>query len=366
MTAIRNRFRHERSGNRRKARTTALIALLTIVGLMAMFGSLSQAHGTVSAAALAESKPWLDTDGPTIYPPTETEIPPNPQPEPEAPVWERNSTVIENGAFHTQHGELTDADGGRDWFSFTGSAGEDYIIEVESRVRIMQDGSTLNVDNHLKDPSILEILNEQGEQALGEHDQGGFTALWARAYFKPENDGAYYIAVGSGREDRGGFGHYTISVRQDDHTDDWRTNPGITLRTNQSINARINSDVAPDDTDPNAWSWAETEGDSAVPRWGIESQDDKDVIRFEITEAGNHWVGLLKGPDEVGIWAFFEEGGNAGYVSREGPVRSVLQQFEPGTYYVAVGTPYRSVGNTGSYTLGIAAVPPPEVADAGQ
>ena len=305
----------------------------------------------------------IEADKPTITPPTDTEVPPVPQPDP--PEWVENSVVIENSEFHIGHGELTQEDGGRDWFSFTGTGGEDYIIEVESRVRILEDGSTRDVDNHLKDPSILEIIDQQGNRVMDEQDQGGFTGNWARAYFKPATDGAYYIAAGSGREDRGGFGHYTISVRQDDHADDWLTNPDLTLRANQSITARINSDVAPDDSNPNAWSWAETNGDYAVPRWGIESADDKDVFRFEITEAREYFIGVLQGPAEVGLWAIFEEGGIGGNISREGTVRSLTRHFEPGTYYVGVGTPYQSVGNNGPYALGLTAIPREDSADGG-
>ena len=302
----------------------------------------------------------IETDQPAIDPPTTTEIPPVPEPEPEPPVWVENSEVIDNGTFHIEHGELTEADGGRDWFSFTGVGGEDYIIEVESRVHYPVSGSTSYgyVDNHLKDPSVLEIIDHQGNQVMGEQDRGGFTGLCARTYFKPELDGTYYIAVGSGREDRAGLGHYTISVRQDDHADDWRTNPNLTLLPNQAITARINSDVAPDDIDPNDWSWAETGGGDAVPRWGVESADDQDVFRFEISEASDYFIGVFDAPPEVGLWAFFEEGGHGDYASDdEHPVRSVTRHFEPGIHYVAVGTPYRSVGNTGPYTLSLIAVP---------
>ena len=308
-----------------------------------------------------------ETEEPTIDPPTDTEIlpVPEPEPEPELPVWVENSEVIEDATFHIEHGELTEEDGGRDWFSFTGIGGEDYIIGVESRVRFLEDGSTRHVDNHMKDPSILEIIDDQGNQFMGEQDRGGYTGLWARAYFKPATDGFYYIAVGSGREDRGGFGHYTISVRQDDHADDWRTNPNLTLRPNQGITARINSDVGPDDTDPNAWAWAETQGGNAVPRWGIESADDKDVFRFEIPEAGEYFMGLLEGPPGVGLWAFFEQGGQGEFASNEHPVRSATRHFDPGIHYVAVGTPYHSVGSTGPYTLGLTAIPKLESTDPG-
>ena len=292
----------------------------------------------------------VETDEPTIDPPTGINV--DPVPEPEPPEWVENSEVIENGAFHIEHGELTEEDGGRDWFSFTATGGEKYIIEVESRMKLLEYQAEY-VDNHLIDPSILEIVDEQGEQVLGEHDQGGFISNWARGYFTPRTDGTYYIAVGSGRQDPGGFGHYTISVRQDDHADDWRTQPGLVFLPGQSITARINSDIAPGDADPHDWAWGETSDDNAVPRWGIETADDKDVFRFEIREAGQYGLSVNDGPPEVGIWAIFEEGGDGDVLSWEAPVRSHTATFQPGTYFIGVGTSYQSVGNTGDYTLAV-------------
>ena len=58
-------------------------------------------------------------------------------------------------------------------------------------------GGHLNyVDGHLIDPSILEVVDEDGEQVLGEQDEGGFMANFARAFFTPDEDGTYYIAIG--------------------------------------------------------------------------------------------------------------------------------------------------------------------------
>lgn len=296
----------------------------------------------------------IEIDEPTIIPPTDTEIQPLPGPEP--PEWVEDSVVIENGTFHIEHGELTEEDGGRDWFSFIAAGGEKYIIEVESRMEILEDAGPPYVENHLTDPSILEIVDGEGNQVLGEQDKGGFTGLWARGFFTPREYGTYYIAVGAGREDRGGFGHYTISVRQDDHADDWRTNQDIVLRPGQSITGRINSDIAPADEDPHFWAWAETGGGNAVPRWGLESADDKDVIRFEITEAGEYRLSIVDGPTEVGLWAIFTQGGNGASLSREAPVPSLTDTFQPGTYYAGIGTSYQSVGNTGDYTLALAKV----------
>ena len=267
-----------------------------------------------------------------------------------------NLIQLDNGYFALQHGEITRDDDGRDWFSFPADRGEQYIIEVESAMEILEDGGTPYVDNHLVDPSILEIVDEQGEQVMGEHDGGGFTGLWARGYFTPAEDGTYYVAVGSGAQARGYLGHYTISVRQDDHADDFRTQPGVAIRPGESITARIDSDIGPDDADPHAWVWAETSNENAVPRWGIESADDKDVIRFEITEAGTYRIQMIDGPDSVGLWAIFDEHGNGDYLSREGPVDHVVEHYQPGSYAFAVGTSHDSIGNTGLYTVSLTAV----------
>ena len=116
--------------------------------------------------------------------------------------------MIGNSSFSIEHGKLTEEDGGRDSFSFTATAGENYIIEVASRMEIREDGGTPYVPNHLLDPSILEIVNERGEQVLDEQDRGGFISNWARGYFTPEDDGTYYIAVGNKHQDPHGTGHY--------------------------------------------------------------------------------------------------------------------------------------------------------------
>ena len=295
---------------------------------------------------------------PTITPPTDNDttpvLPPEPDPPPHA--WMEDAVVFDNGLFHVEHGELTEDDGGRDSFSFPAVGGEQYIIEVESRMEIQEDGGTLYVDNHLIDPSILEIVNEQGEQVMGEQDGGGFIWNWARAYFEPDDDGTYYIAVGSGAQARGYLGHYTISVRQDDHADDERTEPGVVIHPGQSITACIDSDIGPDEANPHAWAWAETGADDAVPRFGIESADDKDVFRFEIVEAGTYRLDMIDSPDGVGLWAVWYADGWGDYLSHEGPVESFTSDFEAGTHYFAVGTPYHSIGNTGLYTVSLTAV----------
>ena len=294
---------------------------------------------------------------PPVAPPTDNEEAPL-QPPPMSFEHESLDPAITgaNGFFSLQHGELTDEDGGRDWFSFPATGGEEYIIEVESRMEILEDGGTPYVDNHLIDPSILEIVNEQGEQVMGEHDRGGFTGLWARGFFTPAEDGTYYIAVGSGAQARGYLGHYTISVRQDDHADDERTQPGVVIHPGQSITACIDSDIGPDEANPHAWAWAETGADDAVPRFGIESADDKDVFRFEIVEAGTYRLDMIDSPDGVGLWAVWYADGWGDYLSYEAPVESFTSDFEAGTHYFAVGTPYQSVGNTGLYTVSLTAV----------
>ena len=61
------------------------------------------------------------------------------------------------------------------------------------------EGNLDYADGSIVDANILEVVNEDGEQVLGEHDQGGFIGNAARALFVPEEDGTYYTAVGAGR-----------------------------------------------------------------------------------------------------------------------------------------------------------------------
>ncbi len=296
----------------------------------------------------------VEIEEPTIIDPPPEVVPDAPEPDP--PVWVENSVVIDNDIFWIQHGELTEEDGGRDWFSFEAEGGQQYIIEVESRMEISEGRGTPYVDNYLVDPSILEIVNQEGEQVMGEQDNGGFIWNWSRGYFTPDDDGTYYIAVGSGAQARGYFGHYTISVRQDDHADDSRTHPDVVLHPGESVTAVINSDIGPDDANPHAWAWGETSRGNAVPRWGIESADDKDVFRFEIAEAGTYRIEMIDGPDDVGLWAIWYGNGGGDYLSYEGPVQSFVADFESGVHYFAVGTRVQSVGNNGPYTVSLTAV----------
>ena len=127
------------------------------------------------------------------------------EPTPVEPV--DNAASISVGLMETMDGELTAEDGSRDWYSFDATGGKNYIIELKSRMEFVEDGaggisllggSLGYVEDQLIDPSILEVLDDEGEQVLGEHDQGGFLGNFARAFFVPDEDGTYYIAVGAG------------------------------------------------------------------------------------------------------------------------------------------------------------------------
>ncbi len=117
--------------------------------------------------------------------------------------------------------------------------------------------------------------------------------------------------------------------------------------------AVIDSDVAPDDLGLNRWDWAVSD-DDGMPVFGVESLDDRDVFRFEISEEGTYQLPVSDGPTGVGIWSVITGriGLHADY-PRSGPVESVVRHFEPGTYHVEVGTPYQSEGNIGSYTVSL-------------
>ena len=302
----------------------------------------------------------VEVEEPTIEEPTDIDDGATTTlPTPEGPFVSAPSISV--GLIESVDGELTDEDGGRDWYGVDVAGGENYIIELKNTMEFIEDdtgntwlGFHLNyVDGHLIDPSILEVVDDQGEQVLGEHDQGGFMGNFARAFFTPENDGTYYIAVGAGNNDRGGTGFYALSVRVDDHPDDYGLNPGVVLQPGDSITAAIDSDVAPDDPGLNQWDWA-VASDESVPVFGVESLDDRDVFRLEISEEGTYEVSVSDGPTGVGIWSVFNDrfGLHADH-PRSGPVESIVCDFEPGTYHVEVGTPHQSVGNTGSYTVSL-------------
>ena len=300
----------------------------------------------------------VDDEPPTVPPIDNTITPLTPTPELEE--WLVSSLSIESNLRGMIDGELTEEDDGRDWFSFEAEGGNNYIIELKNKMIITGfDGtsggypSIQYVPGHLVDPSILEIVDEEGEQVLGERDQGGFIRNFARAFFTPDEDGTYYIAIGAGAQDRSALGYYELSVRVDDHADDDNVESGLVLRPGDSVTAVIDSDVPRDDPGLNSWDWLEAGNGEAVPIWGLESLDDRDVFRFEISEEGTYLLSVSDGPEDVGIWKTVDGTGHALNYDRNVPVASLEDEYSPGNYYVEVGTPYCSSGNTGSYKLSL-------------
>ena len=302
--------------------------------------------------------PEEDEEVPTV-PPDNTITPPDPtpEPEPEPELWVARSESIEPGLIGIINGELTEEAEGRDWFSFEGERGENYIIELKNQMEFHEGTNTwigghLNyVDGHLIDPSILEVVDEYGEQVLGEQDEGGFMANFARAFFTPDEDGTYYIAIGGGDEFRSGLGFYELSVRVDDHADDYGTEPGVVLLPGKSISARIDSDVPPNHPGLKPWHWVID--DPSIPIFGLESLDDRDVFEFRISEEGTYKVLVSDGPSGVGIWNIWNGTNGVFEHFESGPVESAVLSYSPGTYYVEVGNVYESKGNTGSYTVSL-------------
>ena len=302
--------------------------------------------------------PEEDEEVPTV-PPDNTITPPDPtpEPEPEPELWVARSESIEPGLIGIINGELTEEAGGRDWYSFEGERGDNYIIELKNQMEFHEGTNTwigghLNyVDGHLIDPSILEVVDEDGEQVLGEQDEGGFMANFARAFFTPEEDGTYYIAIGGGDEFRSGLGFYELSVRVDDHADDYGTEPGVVLLPGKSISARIDSDVPPNHPGLKPWHWVID--DPSIPIFGLESLDDRDVFEFRISEEGTYKVLVSDGPSGVGIWNIWNGTNGVFEHFESGPVESAVLSYSPGTYYVEVGNVYESKGNTGSYTVSL-------------
>jgi len=269
-------------------------------------------------------------------------------------------TPLQVGLEHILAGELIAEDGGEDLYSFEATARTQYIIEVKAEIVFDagDEGAPSFVPPHLKDPSILRIEDSNGVQVLGEQDRGGFTLNWARAFFTPAADDTYTVAVGSGAQERGGFGRYTITVRADDHADDYRANPTVVLRPGRLIAGVINSDVSPGDPRLNWWDWLSSPSDEGTsrlsglrPRRGIESLDDRDVFPIEIPEAGNYRVTLFELPEFVRLWFIWDGNGNLWAELPREFVNAYSLAFDPGTYFVEVGTPAESSGQTRRYHL---------------
>ena len=298
----------------------------------------------------------VDVENTTVDPPIDD---PEPPVDPPVDVWVSRSESIEPNLLGRVDGELTVEDEGRDWFSFEVVAGEHYIVELQNKMDIRQDPVTgfhiSYVPGHLVDPSILEIIDADGVQVLGEQDGGGFTGNFARAYFTPDEDGTYYIAVGAGKEHRAGLGFYTLSVRRDDQPDDYRTRHGMAIWPGVSGTARIDSDVSPNDPGLNPWDWWDVNG-TARPIFGLETLDDVDVFNLVIPQEDTYRVSVFNGPDTVGIWAIFDDRGNELFKVESRPEATVDKHLQPGTYAVAVGTSYESQGNTGTYEISLDAV----------
>ena len=212
---------------------------------------------------------------PTITPPVEDPLIEEPSiVEPDLPEWIDNAEYIEPNLLGKIDGELTAEDEGRDWYGFEATGGEDYFIELVSALDLAGPGPEAHffiqyVENKLIDPSILEIVNEEGEQVMGEHDQGGFINNWARAHFTlPATMAPTTSPLAQGPTTAGGLGFYTLSVRADDYADDYKTARDVTLHPGESITACIDSDVSPDDPGINAWDWWETQEGHARPLYG--------------------------------------------------------------------------------------------------
>ncbi len=260
-------------------------------------------------------------------------------------------------------GELTSGDDGIDWYSFTATAGQNYIIELKPTIATTQrhddpsdDHPTL-VPGHLTDPSILEVLDEDQVQLVGEQDDGGLVPNSARASLSVEYGGTHFVAVGAGQQDRNATGYYTVSVR----ADDYRTVSDVTLHPGESITATIDSDVAVDDERLNPWDWIQSSLPNAVglrPHPGVESLDDRDVIRVEFPETGWYRLDVSNAPTDVGIWNIWHGDGDIHTYVIANPLASIEDHFFRGTLYVEIGTPYASEGNTGSYTLSLVSVEP--------
>ena len=171
----------------------------------------------------------------------------------------------------------------------------------------------------------------------------------------PGEDGTYYIAVGAGAQAPGGTGFYTLTVRVDDHPDDYGLNPGVVLQPGESDHRcdrqrRRAGRSRTESVGLGSIRWRRRE-----PVFGVESLDDRDVFRLEISEEGTYKMSVSDGPTgrrhlERDSRPHMPSSPTVPGLALWSPL---VLQFEPGTYHVEVGTPYLSEGNVGSYTVSL-------------
>ena len=346
----------------RKTGIVTLVALNIVILAAILAGFFLAPARAVNAATLRASDPLLTSNyigaqSGEINEPVAPLGPADPvAPATVPPVDDHTVLDISSGRVKVD-GELTPEDDGTDWFSFSAEGGQNYIIELEGTLDFIEselalyNGHLVDADGQLADPSILQIVDQDGQQVLDEHDGGGFMGGAARAFFVPQQDGTYYIAVGSGAEDRAETGTYTLFIRVDDHAEDYRPHPDVVLRPGESITATIDSDFAPDHPDRDPWDWGTLPDGVRVPIYRVPTLDDRDTFRIEITNAGTYRVSVINGPAGVGVWSISD--GEELIAARDAgaPYSHFDHTYTPGTYYVEVGTPYESTGNTGTYTI---------------
>ena len=79
------------------------------------------------------------------------------------------------------------------------------------------------------------------------------------------------------------------------------------------------------------------------------------MFRIEIAEAGDYVINVSSQTTRAGIWFVWDYQGNLYNRVESRPVESIVIRFSPGTYYVEIGTPHESFGNTGRYTVSLLA-----------
>ena len=214
--------------------------------------------------------------------------------------------------------------GDHDWFQVTLKAGQLYLIDLE--------GSPTR-SGTLRDPHLDAIYDADGERIAGTHDYDSGRGLNARKFFRPDNDGVFFIAATSGQPNKDA-GSYTLSVAE--YTGEFSADSDTTGRVR--VGGSTESEI-------------EERGD--VDWFRVELEGGKSYrIDMEGRSTGE---GTLRDPLLKGIYTSAGKLITRTADNNDGIGLNSRVYFTPdadGVYFISAGP--RFGGDTGTYTLSVA------------
>ena len=235
--------------------------------------------------------------------------------------------------------------GDKDWYKIALEGGMNYRVTLFGR----NAWGNLDADDAVRSPRIYGIYNSSGVKMPNTTNSGG-AGLDARVYFSPQNDGDYFISVGS----LGSKGLYRLIVQ------DVPVDPPANDTTSSVITAGISS-------------FSET----GRVFGEMDRYNDVDWYKLTMTAGRGYLIDMIGGgvyegdirdPRIVGVYdtdsnfiagTRNDNGRAQGFNTTD--ARSYFTASSTGTYYIAVsanGNPYDVVGDLGTYRLWVTEIDP--------